>query len=469
MPSERRKETRRETPIAERTLPHNLDAERAVLGAIMLNNAAYEVASPIVSASDFYRDGHRRVFAAFDRLLEWKDGTVDLLTLREELAKRGELEEAGGAVYLSALIDGVPRSTNIEHYARIVFEKAQLRRLIFAMNRVQASAYEGEEAPAVILAQADKAILEIQSGNGSSRTIVLRDTTNALLQNLEHRHKHKGELSGVDTGFKSINEVTLGWQPGELIVIGARPSIGKTTFVMNSVAASAQAGRRPAVFSLEMRRQQLEYRLLSSLSDVPLSRILSGHLIPSDWEKVSKALGIMGEMQIYINDQAGLTIGDVRSECRRLRAEDGVDLIVVDYVQLMAGMLDGKATRNEQITDTSRRAKTLADELGVPVILLSQLSRANEKRNDPRPKLSDLRESGALEQDADIVGFLHRKNHRVGGLTYFIIEKQRNGPTGTLKLSLDRDVVTFTDAPNLEETAGSGGQDQGAEKSRYGD
>jgi replicative DNA helicase len=438
---------------AERMLPNSIDAERAVLGAILLHNDCYEQAAPIVAAVHFFRIAHRLIYAAIDRLLEWKDGTVDLVTLREELGKRGELEKVGGPAYISALIDGVPRSTNIEQYARIVREKAQLRTLIAAGNKIVSAAYEAEESPAVILAQADKAIVELQAGNGTSRTVSLIDSSAGLLADLEYRVAHRGEILGCPSGFASIDEITFGWQPGDLIVLGARPSIGKSSFAVNSATASAKIGKRVALFSLEMRRKQLEYRMLSSLSGVPLPRILSGCVMAPDWPALAAATTVMHALPFHINDQAGLTIGEIRAECRRIKSEEGsLDLVIIDYVQLMGGMLeDRRANRNDQIADTSRRTKTLADELGVPILLLSQLSRANEKRPDPRPKLSDLRESGSLEQDADIVGFLHRKNHREGGLTYFIIEKQRQGSTGTLKLSLDRDLVLFTDAPDLAE------------------
>lgn len=459
----------------DRVLPHSLEAERSTLGAILLRNELYELTAPIVAASDFYRGAHKLIFLAIARLLEWPGGVADLLTVGEELTKRGELEDVGGLSYVSALTDGVPKSTNVEHYARIIADKAQLRALIFAGNKMIAQAYEAEEEAATVLQKADEAIIALQSGRVVTRMQSLAVSSPALLEDLELRVHHRDQLFGVTTGFASINELTFGWQPGELVVIGARPSIGKTTFVVNAAVAAAQAGAGVIpVFSLEMRRKQLEYRILSSLSGVPLSRILSGHLMGPDFDKVSAAVQAMHGLSVHINDQAGgITAGRIRSECRRLRSEIGpLAMIVIDYAQLMDGMLEDKrATRNDQITDTSRRLKVMADELSAPVILLSQLNRANEKRYDPRPKLSDLRESGALEQDADLVCFLHRKNHREGGLTYFILEKQRNGPTGTLKLSLDRDIVTFSDAPDLEEPPPpprtKGKSDRSVEKDRY--
>lgn len=439
-------EGRRSVGVADRTLPHDLEAEKSVLGAILLHNDAYETVAGILMRADFYRDAHQRIFASFDRLLELKGGKADYITLRDDLIRRGELDEVGGPAYITGLTDGVGRSANVAHYARIVKEKAQLRGAIRAMNGVISKAYEAEESAAEILAAADKALVELQSNGGAGRMLSLESTNRALMESLEWRHAHKGELTGVETGFESINEITLGWQSGDLIVLGARPSIGKTAFTMNSATAGARAGRKVAMFSLEMRRQQLEFRMLADLSGIPLSRCLSGQYMAADWEPLSQAVSQIRDLPIHINDATGMSVWDIRSDCRRLKAEEGLDLVIIDYVQLVAGSLDRRgASRNEEITDISRRLKTLADELAVPIILLSQLSRAGDKRNDPKPKLSDLRESGALEQDADIVAFLHRRNHREGGLTYFLLEKQRNGPTGTLKLTMDRDVVRFTD------------------------
>lgn len=438
--------------VTERQLPANLEAERSVLGAILLHNEAYEVARELVGAGDFFRDAHRRIFASIDRLLEWKGGLADLVTLKADLGKTGELEKVGGPAYIASLVDGVPRSTNTRHYAQLVKEQSRLRALIHTANKVVSAAYADGITSDEIIAEADRAIIDLQNDGGPSQMLSLHDTNQAFMQNLEWRHTHRGEVTGIDTGFPQVNDATMGWQRGDLVVIAARPSIGKTSFVLNTAVASARAKHRVAMFSLEMRRQQLEYRILASLSGVPLSRILSGCMMEPDWGPLSQATETMSHLPLRIDDRAGQTVWDVRTTCRRLRSEEGLDLVVIDYVQLMSGSLDRRgASRNEEMTDISRRLKTLADEVSVPILLLSQMNRANEKRNDPRPKLSDLRESGALEQDADIVGFLHRRNHREGGLTYFILEKQRNGATGTLKLSLDRDIVTFTDAPDLEE------------------
>lgn len=428
-----------------RTLPHSLEAEKSVLGAVLVHHQLVDDAMHVLHPDDFYRDAHRRIFAAMVELAERKL-PIDIVLLKEELGRRGDLDEVGGPAYLASMTDGVPRSMNVAHYAGIVREKARLRALIFAANEILTDAYAAEDPVDKLIADADRRLLDVQRITMSGRTIDIRDGLTSLLAAVDDRIANRGTLIGVDTGFKSLNDLTFGWQAGDLVVIAARPSIGKTTFAVNSATVPLLAGRRAAMFSLEMRRRQLEFRLLSALSGVPLTRIISGYLMSLDYPKLAQAMGQMGEMSFAIDDRTGLRVEDIRGTCRRLRAERGLDLVIIDYVQQMAGSLEARTTRNEQVTDISRRLKAMADELSVPVLLLSQLSRANEKRADPRPRLSDLRESGALEQDADIVVFLHRANHRAGGVTECIVEKQRMGPTGTVLLSLDRDIVKFNDA-----------------------
>lgn len=339
------------------------------------------------------------------------------------------------------------------HNCTILTDLHAKRALIAYAHRTVDLVVAGEHGAPALLADADRRLIDLQAGHVESRLRSLRDTQDARLARLEWRHEHRGEITGIETGFQAINDLTLGWQPGELIIIAARPSIGKTTFVMNTAWAARQAGKRVAVFSLEMRLEQLEDRLLSSLSGVPLTRLASGHVMTPDWPKISQAHALMAAQPFDIDDRSGQTAWEIRSTCRRLKAEAGLDLVIIDYVQLIPGSLERRgATRNDEVTDISRRLKTLADEVSCPILLLSQLSRANEKRTDPRPKLSDLRESGALEQDADTVCFLHRSDHRKGGMTAFIMEKQRNGPTGTIPLWLDRDIVTFT-TPTDEQIA----------------
>jgi replicative DNA helicase len=426
-----------------RSLPHSLDAERSILGAILVHNEAFERVQRWLTSDDFYRDAHRRIFTAITTLIESKVA-VDYVTLKEELLRVGDLDGVGGPSYISGLADGMPRATNVDYYAGIVREKALLRALIYAANTMLTDAYAAEDTASELLLRADRTLLDLHRGTKGSGLAPVGAGLSALMTDIERRTQARGTVIGLDTGYPSINELTLGWQPGDLTVVAARPSIGKTTFAFNTGLFAAQQGMRVGAFSLEMKKRQLEYRLLSQLSRVPATRILSGFLGALDYGKISEALEVLHALPLHLDDRTGLTVGVIRSSCRRMKSDGGLDLVIVDYVQLMRSELT-KANRNEQITDISRRLKELADELNVPILLVSQLSRANEKRADPRPRLSDLRESGALEQDADNVCFLHRENHRAGGSTEFIIEKQRNGPTGTTILNLDRDTVTFSD------------------------
>lgn len=423
-----------------------------MLGAILLDNTAYDRAARYIDAAAFYRDAHRRVYVAITSLLDQPGGVVDLPLLKERLNMRGDLDEVGGPAYIGALVDGIPRLSNTEHYAQIVREKYLLRQCIFMGNKIVSDAYIAEDPASLVIAQADSAIVALQHGTRSDRMRSVASTQGELLDALQWRIEHRGQLTGVETGYRSINEMTLGWQPSDLIVLAARPSIGKTTFLLNTLFHASESvratgeKRRVVVFSMEMRRQQLEFRILAGLTNIDLSRIAGGYIRDDEWPKVTEALARMREADLYIDDSASRTAPDVRAECRRLKSEGGLDLVAIDYIQLMPGTLERRgATRNEEVTDISRKLKVLADDLSVPIIVLSQLSRASENRPDPRPKLSDLRESGALEQDADIVQFLHRKNHRLSGTTQAIFEKQRNGPTGTVNLTLQREVCLFTD------------------------
>lgn len=439
--SKRRKST---TSEDDQVLPHSLESERAVLGAILLNNALYDRATRHLTAASFYRVAHARIYASLSRLLDAPGGAADFTLLREDLARVGDLEEVGGPAYLASLIDGVPRSVNLEHYAQIVKEKHLLRACITVGNRLVTDAYVGEEPAQTVIAAADHAIVQLQHG---ARTDQMRGfDVSTYLDALEYRDKHRGELTGPTTGFASLDELTLGWQRGDLVVIGARPSIGKTTWAMNSAEACAMAGHKVAIFSMEMKRNQLEDRRVAARTQIDLSRLQSGYIYEQEWAKLTQAINDIGPAPLYIDDTPSQTVHDIRATCRRLKSEGGLDLVVIDYIQLMPGSLDRRgATRNEEITHISRGLKVLAGDLHVAILVLSQLNRGGDGRADPRPKLSDLRESGALEQDADIVLFLHRKHHRESGTTQAIIEKQRNGPTGTVNLTLTRETCLFTD------------------------
>lgn len=442
---------KRAPAVEEPHLPNDLEAERAVLGAVLLNNTTYETLAGILKPEHFFREAHRIVFLAFARLLERPAGSVDLLTLRAELDRMGRTEEAGGAVYLAGLIDGVPRSTNATRYAGIVKDASRHRDLIRLGNKLTADAYAAEDSPEAILTWADKELLKLHAQRNDG-LVSLSTSSHGVLDRLEWRHAHKGELTGVPSGFKSIDELTMGWQPGNFIIVAARPSVGKTIFAMNAAmhASRTLSPRgdfyKGAVFSLEMKRPELEDRIVSSLSGIPLTRLINGFILEHEWAPLSQAIGTMGESGLYINDSGAMTLHDIRRECRKLKTEQGLDFVVIDYVQLMSGAVAGRYNnRTELMSEVSRGLKLLAGELYVPVIVLSQLNRSSENRADPEPKLSDLRDTGAFEQDTDIVAFLHRAHHLENGVTQFIFGKQRNGAGGRCNLTVDRDIVTFTD------------------------
>lgn len=423
-----------------RALPSNLEAERAVLGAILVHNDALEAVASILAPGQFYRQAHGTIFHAMIRLRDAHSG-VDFVTLRAELGRSGDLEDVGGPAYISSLADGVPRATNIQQYARIIAEQAALRDIISVGNTMLTSAFSGEQPPSVILAEADRALLALH-GRGASVMQGIADGTPRRFKELEWRVAHKGELRGVTTGYPSLNDLTLGLRAGDLDILAARPSVGKSTLALNMAVHAATAGARVAVFSLEMTREQLEDRILAQLTRVALSRIQSGHIGAADWAPIAEGLEAMHQLAIGIDDRSGQTAQDIRHGCRRLVGEYGrLDLVVVDYVQLMPGTLERRgASRTEELSDTATKLKELAKELAVPVLLLSQL-----RRVDGRPKIEDLRECGTLEQVADIVMLLHRKDHRVSGTTECNLAKQRNGATGTVNLTIDRDTTTFTD------------------------
>jgi replicative DNA helicase len=428
-----------------KTLPHDLQAEKSVLGAVLVNNATFESLSIMLRPEDFFRRAHRDIFAAMFRLMGVPNGQVDLVTIMDDLTRKGLLDESGGPAYISQLTDGLPRSSNAMHYARIVKEKSQARQIIRMATELLEKAYDGEEAESLIK-KADRQIIELQrTGLDPHRLISLEEGSASLYSYLEARVQSPG-VNGIPTGFKSIDELTFGWQRGDLIVLAARPSMGKSAFVLNTALAAAKSGHRVGIFSLEMRRRQLETRLISNISKVDCSSILGGYVSDDRLDLVCRAMANMQALPIHIDDRAGQSVQEIRSACRRLKSDAGLDLVVIDYVQLIPGSSERRGvTRNEEVTDISRRLKVLADEVSVPILLLSQLSRAGEQRQNKRPILSDLRESGALEQDADIVMFLHRAHHRANGKTECIIEKQRNGSAGTVDLSIDRETQTFTD------------------------
>ena len=441
-----------EVSTPERTLPHNLEAEKSVLGAILVNNEAFNHAAEVIDGRDFFRDAHRRIFDKMVLLSERGDA-IDLVTLKEELARMGELEAVGGPAYVASLADGVPRSANVEHYARIVKEKATLRNLIFSANKILANAYQAEDDPDVILDGAEKAIFEIAEDRVRAGFTPLKDLVQSSFATIEKLQQHKGMVTGVPTGFVDLDEMTSGLQPSDLVLVAARPSMGKTSFVLNIAQhVGIHTEMTVGFFSLEMSKEQLFMRMLTGEARIDAHRFRSGYLNEKDYGRLSHALGTLAEARVYIDDTASIGVLEMRAKARRLQAEHGLNLLIIDYIQLMQGR--GRfESRQAELASISRSLKGLAKELQVPVVALSQLSRAPETRSDHRPQLSDLRESGALEQDADVVMFIYRDeqyrdadgqpNQESEGVAEIIIGKQRNGPVGTVKLAFIKEHTRF--------------------------
>ena len=436
---------------AERTLPHNLEAERSVLGAILLHNDAFNLAAEVIDSRDFFRDAHRRIFDKMVKLSERGDA-IDLVTLKDELARSGEIEEVGGPSYIAALVDGVPRSTNVEHYARIIKEKATLRSLIFSANKILATAYEAEEDADVILDQAEHAIFAIADDKVRDGFVSLRDLAQGSLETIEKLHARKELVTGVPTGFTDLDELTSGLQASDLIIVAGRPSMGKTSLVLNMAQhVGTKTNMTVGLFSLEMSKEQLFLRMLTGEARIDAHRLRGGFMGERDWGRLAQAIGTLSDAKIFIDDSPSIGVLEMRAKCRRLKSEHGLHLVIVDYIQLMQGR--GRfENRTLEVASISRSLKGLAKELSVPIVVLSQLSRAPESRSDHRPQLSDLRESGALEQDADVVMFIFREDLYADknappadtqGVAELIIGKQRNGPVGVVKLAFIREFTRF--------------------------
>ena len=434
---------------AERTLPHNLEAERSVLGAILVHNDAFNLAAQVIEPADFYRDAHRRIFDKMISLNE-RNHAIDFITLKEELARAGELDEVGGPAYVASLADGVPRATNVEYYAKIVKEKATLRNLIYAANKILTNAYEADQESDLILDEAESAIFSVAEDRLKAGFIPMRDLVKESFPKIEQLFEQKRLITGVPTGFADLDEMTRGLQGGDLIIIAARPSMGKTSLVLNiSQYVATQPNLTVGFFSLEMSKESLFIRLLTSEAQIDSHRLMSGAIGQKDYGRISHALETLSAMRLYIDDSSNISVLEMRAKCRRLMSEHGLNLIVVDYIQLMSGR--GRfENRTLELASISRSLKGLAKELNIPIIVLSQLSRGPESRADHRPQLSDLRESGALEQDADVVGLIYRDDvynkdptNPDAGTAELIIAKQRNGPTGVIKLAFLREQTRF--------------------------
>lgn len=443
----------------DRTLPHNLDAERSVLGAVLIRNEAINAAVEVIRPEDFFREAHRQLFDKMILLSE-RGQAIDLVTLAEELERAAQLEAVGGLTYITRLIDGVPRSTNVEYYARIVKEKATLRSLIEQAGRIMSGAYDADRDASEILDDAERAIFGIADARIGQGFVPLSDLVDTALDTVERLQQFKSLVTGVPTGFVDLDHRTSGLQPTDLLIVAARPSMGKTSLVLNMAQhAALEHGKVVGVFSLEMSREQLFMRMLTSEARVSSQRLRQGMLLERDLPAIAQAAERLAAAPVFIDDNASIGVLEMRAKARRLKAEHGLDLLVIDYLQLMQGR--GRfENRQQELTSISRSLKALAKELNVPIVALSQLSRASETRADHRPVLSDLRESGALEQDADVVMFIYREDRYRGpdeettGEAEIIIAKQRNGPIGTVKLAF---IDEYTRFENLEHSGGDYG------------
>jgi replicative DNA helicase len=434
----------------ERTLPHSLEAVRSVLGAILISNEAFNHAAELIDSRDFFRDAHRRIFDKMVALSERGDA-IDFITLKEELGRAGDLDEVGGPAYIASLTDGVPRSANVEYYARIVKEKSTLRNLIHSANKILSEAYEAEQEPDLLLDEAERAIFAIAEDRIRAGFVPLRDLVQSSFTTIEKLQQMKGAVTGVPSGFADLDEITTGFQRGDLVVVAARPSMGKTSLVLNMTQyVGTSTDMTVGFFSLEMSKEQLFMRMLTSEARIDAHRFRTGHLSEKDYGKLSHALGTLAEARVFIDDSASIGVLEMRAKARRLKAEHGLNLLVIDYLQLMQGR--GRfESRQQEVSAISRSLKGLAKELNIPIIALSQLSRAPEGRTDHRPQLSDLRESGAIEQDADVVMFIYRPEvyekeetkPEDEGVAEIIIGKQRNGPIGSVRLSFLNQYTRF--------------------------
>ena len=437
-----------ETPVSERPLPHNLEAEKAVLGAVLIHSTQINLAVELgIASQDFYRHAHQQIFDKMVSLSE-RDEVIDLVTLKEELNRAGNLNEVGGPAYIASLVDGVPKSTNVEYYAKIVKEKAILRSLIGSANKILSTAYQAEADSDEQLDRAEQSIFEIADQRLKGGFVKLHELLPGGVETIEKLQEHKDFLTGVPTGFTELDRLTSGFQPSDLVIVAARPAMGKTSLALNIAQyVGTKTEKTVGVFSLEMSKEQLFLRMLTSEARINARRFRDGYLGSEEYKKLSDALGALGEASVFIDDSSSITVLEMRAKARRLKSEHGLHLLIVDYLQLMQGR--GRfENRNLELASISRSLKSLAKELKVPVVALSQLSRAPESRSEHRPQLSDLRESGALEQDADVVLFIYREDQydrkaENENTAEVIIGKQRNGPTGTVRLAFLKEITRF--------------------------
>ena len=438
----------RREKAGDRVPPQNLEAEMSVLGAILQSNEAFLKCLEILRPEHFYRDAHRKIFASASALFGGGE-PVDLITITNELRRRGELDEVGSAAFLASLVEAVPTSANVTYHARIIRDKALLRQLIDVATDIVGLGFADQDEADQVLEQAEQQIFELAEDRVRRAFLPLKSILKDAFEQVEKLFDRKTQVTGVPTGFSDLDEKTAGFQPSELIIIAGRPSMGKTSFALNIARNAAIDERIPVgIFSLEMSKEQVVQRLLSSEAEVDSNRIRTGWLRESDWPKLTNAAGHLSEAPIFIDDSATISAIELRAKARRLKAEHNIGMVVIDYLQLISGRSRSE-NRQQEVSEICRSLKAMAKELKVPVVALSQLARRTEERE--RPQLSDLRESGAIEQDSDVVIFLYRPSYyqvRKAGAepdtkTEIIIAKQRNGPTGTVEMAFLREYVKF--------------------------
>ena len=421
-----------------RTLPQSIEAEQSVIGSMIIDRSAIAQAAEGLDEEDFDRDSHKVLFKSIIDMFK-KDMAVDLVTVLEHLKASDTLDRAGGVTYVTEITSSVPTTANLASYIKIVQEKSTLRKLIKASTSIIEESYNKQGEVENVLDSAEKRIFDIAEKRTASDFEPLNQVLERGFIEIERLFNNKGEITGVGSGFIDLDAKTSGFQKGDMVLIAARPSMGKTTFALNIAEhAALREGKSVVIFSLEMSKEQLAYKLLCSEANVDMLKLRTGTLDDKDWENIARATGPLSKAKIYIDDTAGVSVMEMRSKCRRLKVEYGIDLILIDYLQLMSG--SSSESRQQEVSEISRSIKALAKEMECPVIALSQLSRAPEQRADHRPMLSDLRESGSIEQDADLVMFLYRdeyynKETEDKNVGECIIAKQRNGPVGTVKLA----------------------------------
>lgn len=441
--------------IAEKIQPQSIEAEMSVLGAMLMDKEAICKAVETLPEDAFYKITHRKIYNAMLDLFE-RNEPVDLVTLTNELKKRGELSNIGGPIYLTTILNSVPTAANVEYYIRIVNEKALIRGLIAAATEITSMAYQPTEDVGQMLDKAEQLIFNIVQRKISRDFVHIGEMLHDSFEMIEELYARKAHVTGVPSGFIDLDNLTTGFHPSDLIIIAGRPSMGKSSLVLNIAQYASSRAKIPVgIFSLEMSKEQLVQRMLCAEAKVDAHKLRTGYLGEADWPKLTTAAGILAEAPIYIDDTPAIPILEIRAKARRLKAKCNVGLIIVDYLQLVQGRVHLE-NRQQEISEISRSLKSLARELNIPLIALSQLSREVEKREKRRPQLSDLRESGAIEQDADLVAFVYREEYykptpENEGIAEIIIGKQRNGPVGTVKLAFVRKYTRFENLAKVEE------------------